>query len=55
MNCDRDTVSTPKCQIGFGSFVIQGLYGLLAKFLPEISKQYLDNLNSNTERMEEIE
>ena len=49
MNCDRDTVSTPKCQIGFGSFVIQGLYALLAKFLPEISKQYLKNLDSNTE------
>ena len=49
MNCDRDTVSTPKCQIGFGSFVIQGLYALLEKFLPEISKQYLKNLDKNTE------
>ena len=50
MNCDRDTVSTPKCQIGFGTFVIQGLYELLKKYLPEISDQYLENLKTNTER-----
>lgn len=50
MNCDRDTVSTPKCQIGFGTFVIEGLYKLMKKYLPEISDQYLENLKLNTER-----
>jgi|EP00945_MAST-04E_sp_MAST-4E-sp1_P006614 cAMP-specific phosphodiesterase 4 len=47
MNCDRDTVSTPTCQLGFGAFIIKPLFLLLAKLLPKIGAVYLKNFEEN--------
>jgi hypothetical protein len=47
MNCDRDTVSTPTCQLGFGAFIIKPLFQLLAKLLPKIGAVYLKNFEEN--------
>jgi hypothetical protein len=50
MNCDRDTVSVPSCQIGFGKFVIRDLYLLLEEVLHDGGGYLLDNFNSNQEK-----
>jgi hypothetical protein len=50
MNCDRDTVSVPGCQIGFGKFVIRDLYALLQEILHDGGGYLLDNFNSNQEK-----
>ncbi|MDG0965067.1 MAG: 3',5'-cyclic nucleotide phosphodiesterase [Opitutales bacterium] len=50
MNCDRNTVSVPSCQVGFGKFVIRDLYVLLEEILHDGGGYLLDNFNSNQEK-----
>ena len=47
MNCDRDTVSTPQCQLGFGAYIIKPLFELFEKFFPVIGGNYLQNFEEN--------
>ena len=55
MNCDRDTVSVPGCQIGFGKFVIRDLYALLQEILHDGGGYLLDNFNSNQEKWKSLQ
>jgi hypothetical protein len=50
MNCDRDTVSVPGCQIGFGKFIIRDLYTLLQEILHDGGGYLLNNFNSNQKK-----
>lgn len=47
MNCDRETVSIAKCQIGFGQFVVKDLFKLLEKVSPEGGRILSKNLQNN--------
>ena len=55
MNCDRDTVSTPKCQLRFGTFIIKPLFELFAKFFPMIGGTYLQNFEQNSKKWQEAQ
>ena len=47
MNCDRLTVKTPECQLGFGKYVVHDLYSTLAQIIPDGGNFLLRNLNKN--------
>jgi hypothetical protein len=47
MNCDRETVSVAKCQIGFGQFVIKDLFKLLEKISADGGRILSKNLDKN--------
>ena len=47
MNCDRTTVSIPKSQLGFGDYVIRGLFQLLEKIAYTAGKQSLEQFEQN--------
>jgi len=53
-NCDREVVSVPACQIGFGDYVIRDLYELLENFLPQVGGTLLRNFNANQLKWKEF-
>ena len=52
MNCDRDSVLIPECQLGFGKYVVHDLYVSLAKIIPEGGNFLLKNLDTNRDHWE---
>jgi len=52
MNCDRDSVLIPECQLGFGKYVVHDLYVSLAKIIPEGGNFLLKNLETNRDHWE---
>ena len=54
MNCDRESVSVPKCQLGFGNYVIRSLLQLLEKLVHTAGSQSLENFEANHKHWEEI-
>ena len=52
MNCDRDSVLIPECQLGFGKYVVHDLYVSLAKIIPEGGNFLLKNLDANRDHWE---
>ena len=53
-NCDREVVSVPACQIGFGDYVIRDLYESLKNFLPQVGGTMLRNFNANQLKWKEF-
>ena len=45
MNCDRDSVLIPECQLGFGKYVVHDLYVSLSKIIPEGGNFLLTNIH----------
>ena len=54
MNCDRESVSASKCQLGFGNYVIRSLLQLLEKLVYTAGSQSLENFEQNHKHWEEI-
>ena len=52
MNCDRDSVLIPECQLGFGKYVVHDLYVSLSKIIPEGGNFLLTNLDANQAQWE---
>jgi hypothetical protein len=52
MNCDRDSVLIPECQLGFGKYVVHDLYVSLSRIIPEGGNFLLTNLNANQTKWE---
>ncbi|MBU61497.1 MAG: hypothetical protein CMI26_03220 [Opitutae bacterium] len=54
MNCDRESVSVSKCQLGFGTYVIRSLLQLLEKLVYTAGSKSLENFEANHKHWEEI-
>lgn len=54
MNCDRDKVSVPACQIGFGDYVIRDLYKLLRNIVYDSGETLLNNFELNQKNWKEL-
>ena len=54
MNCDRNSVSVPGCQVGFGKYVINDLYTLLKITVHDGGSYLLTNFNSNQQKWQEL-
>jgi hypothetical protein len=54
MNCDRDSVLIPECQIGFGKYVVHDLYTTLSQIIPDGGNFLLRNLNENQQRWQRL-
>ena len=52
MNCDRDSVLIPECQLGFGKYVAHDLYVSLSRIVPKGGNFLLTNLNANQAQWE---
>ena len=52
MNCDRDSVLIPECQLGIGKYLVHDLYVSLAKIIPEGGNFLLKNLDTNRDHWE---
>jgi hypothetical protein len=54
MNCDRNTVSVPGCQVGFGKYVIHDLYVLLKETVHDGGGYLLENFISNQQKWKSL-
>ena len=54
MNCDRDTVSIPKSQVGFGQFVIRNLFELLSQISRTSGEKSLRRFEANFKRWQDL-
>jgi hypothetical protein len=54
MNCDRLTVNTPECQLGFGKYVVQDLFETLAEIIPEGGGILISNLEANQAKWQRL-
>lgn len=54
MNCDRNSVSVPACQVEFGKYVIKDLYTLLKMTVHDGGSYLLENFNSNQQKWKEL-
>ena len=54
MNCDRETVSIPKSQLGFGNYVIRSLFQLLEKITYTSGNTVLEQFEANHKRWEAL-
>ncbi|MBT3666752.1 MAG: 3',5'-cyclic nucleotide phosphodiesterase [Opitutae bacterium] len=55
MNCDRNTVSVPGCQVGFGDYVIRDLYKLLKLTIHDGGSYLLENFNTNQKKWQDLQ
>ena len=54
MNCDRDSVLIPECQLGFGKYVVHDIYTTLSQIIPDGGNFLLRNLNENQQRWQRL-
>jgi len=47
MNCDRHTVATAKCQVGFISFLVKPLFDGTLEYIPALKDVAMTNLEAN--------
>mmetsp|Transcript_40045 Transcript_40045/g.66443 ORF Transcript_40045/g.66443 Transcript_40045/m.66443 type:complete len:360 (+) Transcript_40045:368-1447(+) len=47
MNCDRNTVLTSKCQVGFITFLVEPVFNCISKCIPEVQHICMANLHAN--------
>ncbi len=55
MNCDRNSVSVPGCQVGFGKYVINDLYTLLKMTVHDGGSYLLKNFKTNQQKWQELQ
>ena len=54
MNCDRLTVKTSECQLGFGKHVVQDLFETLAEIIPKGGRVLISNLEANQAKWQRL-